>query len=305
MVIDSNHLKNILEYANCRQISLPTSIKEQPLVTASVEASYYLDIFHQLQQHSKDPYFGLHYGAFLSLKALAVIYDISLVTANLKQLFFIWKQYASASFPLISFQEEEGLDFYSMQLKRSAVSLSNQVLDSILMFAYRELKTITNQPITITLPYQEVEKYHTWFNTPIIQGTGHALTFHAASNKIVSNRRQRHKLSALLPAFLSYLVPLSTQERSFSMRVKVMVLNLCQPDFPTLTKVAAQFCLTERTLQRRLKIEGTSFRQILNVLKKELHSYLKKDPCLKTMELGFILGYSSSSAFLHALKSWK
>lgn len=171
MVIDSNHLKNILEYAN-RQIPLPISNKQQLLVVSSVDVSYYLDVFDQLQQHSKDAYWGLHYGAFLNLKALSVIYDISSVTSNLKQLFFIWKQYAKASFPLIAFQEEEGADYYSVYLKKSTIPLSHQVLDSILMFAYRELTTITNETITITLPYQDVEHYRTWFNTPIIQGTG-------------------------------------------------------------------------------------------------------------------------------------
>ena len=83
-----------------------------------------------------------------------------------------------------------------------------------------------------------------------------------------------------------------------------MTLNLCEPNLPAIEQIAAQFCMSTRTLQRRLKNEGTSYRTISNELKKELYVYLKKAKHLKTIDKSYILGYASSSAFLHALKSW-
>ncbi|MGD1841938.1 MAG: hypothetical protein ACFB0B_13745 [Thermonemataceae bacterium] len=43
-----------------------------------------------------------------------------------------------------------------------------------------------------------------------------------------------------------------------------MILNLYESDFPKVAKVASQFCLTTRTLQRKLKQEHTTYRVITN-----------------------------------------
>ena len=80
---------------------------------------------------------------------------------------------------------------------------------------------------------------------------------------------------------------------------------MCNPELPTLKQVSIQFSLTERTLQRRLKTEQTSFRNITNEIKRTLSNYLKKGKDIKTEDIAFTLGYSSSSSFLHANKKWQ
>ena len=84
-----------------------------------------------------------------------------------------------------------------------------------------------------------------------------------------------------------------------------MALNMCNPEIPSLKQVLHQFSYSERTFQRKLTAEGTSFRSITNEIKMELSNYLMKEKHLKVKDVAFILGYSDSSAFLHAVKGWK
>lgn len=302
MWIEQSHLENLRGYAACRKLG-HIEVPNQP---AGITAQTYLGYFQKVYERSQDACFGLHFGAFLGLKSLHVVFDISLAASSIQQLLLLWKSYAIASFPLITIEALEERDQYSLVFKSHLQSeVACQILDGIVAFAYRELKIVTGlDAISLALPYRQLSAYELWFDCPIAEGSFHTITFHCAPDKVVTNPKQRKRIEILLPAYLHYLSALDSKNTSFARQVKLMILNLCEPDCPSIEQVASQFCITERTLQRRLKAEGTTFRTIVNHLKRELYRYIKQDQQVKTVDMSFMLGYSSSSAFLHALKSW-
>lgn len=67
--------------------------------------------------------------------------------------------------------------------------------------------------------------------------------------------------------------------------------------------VASRLGVTPRSLQRRLKDEGTTFQLVRDELRRELaHTYL--DSGLSIAEVSFLLGFSETSAFFRAFKRW-
>ncbi len=61
--------------------------------------------------------------------------------------------------------------------------------------------------------------------------------------------------------------------------------------------------ISTRTLQRRLREDGTSFGAIVDAVRRELaHEYLERR--LGVTEIAFLLGYAEPSAFHHAFKRW-
>ncbi|MEM9981326.1 MAG: hypothetical protein AAF734_02445, partial [Bacteroidota bacterium] len=304
---DAAHLKNLFEYARCRNL-LDKKVKSLPEIrlTNSVPANTYLTYFNHFLKKSQDPFFGLHFGVFLNLRALHILFDISLSVVNVKQLVMIWKHYAKASFPLIDISVAEKPSTYSLIFNvPSEVASASQLADAIIALAFRELRIITGiDTLSITLPYNTLTEYEQWFEGLVNRGKHYAITFHRPVNKIVTNNILRKRIELLLPTFLHYLNSLEVEDQSFSHKVKLMILNLYESDFPKVAKVASQFCLTTRTLQRKLRQEHTTYRVITNQVKQELYAYIEKDRQLKTVDVSSILGYSSASAFLHALKSW-
>jgi AraC-like DNA-binding protein len=68
--------------------------------------------------------------------------------------------------------------------------------------------------------------------------------------------------------------------------------------------VAKRLAMSVRSLQGKLKEEGTSYQQMLDEVRKRVAiSYLKK-PDVSIFEVAFLLGYSDQSAFNHAFKRW-
>ncbi len=73
---------------------------------------------------------------------------------------------------------------------------------------------------------------------------------------------------------------------------------------PDLEDIAAQLAVTPRTLQRRLKDHGTTYKVLLEELRRELATRYLRDQRMEISEVAFLLGFSEPSAFHRAFKRW-
>lgn len=76
------------------------------------------------------------------------------------------------------------------------------------------------------------------------------------------------------------------------------------PSEVKLSSVAERLKVSERSLQRRLADERSSFDAILEQLRRELAERYLEDPRLGISEIGYLLGYSEASAFHRAFRRW-
>ncbi|WP_158678973.1 AraC family transcriptional regulator [Pseudoalteromonas sp. T1lg75] len=68
--------------------------------------------------------------------------------------------------------------------------------------------------------------------------------------------------------------------------------------------MAQMLSMSEKTLQRRLAAEGTSYRTVLDTLRQEKSCALLRESSLSLSEIAYLCGYSELSAFHHAFKRW-
>ncbi|MEO0322532.1 MAG: AraC family transcriptional regulator [Myxococcota bacterium] len=94
--------------------------------------------------------------------------------------------------------------------------------------------------------------------------------------------------------------------RSWSARLRRMLLSHHELQrVPTLQLAARRLGVTPRTLHRRLRAEGTSYRTELDAVRHMLaHTYLRT-PELGLQEIAFRLGYTDASNFRRAFKRWQ
>lgn len=68
--------------------------------------------------------------------------------------------------------------------------------------------------------------------------------------------------------------------------------------------VARQLNITKRTLHRKLKEQNESFRSLLVQVKKDLSARYLQNRDYSITEIAFLLGYTDTSAFSRAFKTW-
>ena len=91
---------------------------------------------------------------------------------------------------------------------------------------------------------------------------------------------------------------------TFSLQVRSLLAAELRGGNPMTDNIAAQLRMHPKTLTRRLRDEGTSHRELLDSLRRELAQRYLSAPNLNVTEVAFLLGFSDASAFNKAFKRW-
>ncbi len=106
---------------------------------------------------------------------------------------------------------------------------------------------------------------------------------------------ERHAASVLARASASG----STRDR-----VRRLITEGLRSGEPSQADISRRLALSERTLQRRLRDESTTFAEILDGVRAELSQLYLREANLAAGEVAFLLGYSEPSAFHRAFRRW-
>lgn len=87
-------------------------------------------------------------------------------------------------------------------------------------------------------------------------------------------------------------------------RVRVALLELLPAGDSAVAAVARRLAVSSRTLQRRLKNEGTTFQSVLNTTRENLARHYLASSNLPTAEIAYLLGYEETSSFYRAFREW-
>lgn len=97
-------------------------------------------------------------------------------------------------------------------------------------------------------------------------------------------------------------------DNSFSARIRKMIIgseHLNLPGSPpTLEEVASSFAVTTQTLRRRLKQEGTTYKELKEDVRRDLAIYLLTENNAAIKDVSERLGFAETSAFQRAFKFW-
>ncbi|MDX2153720.1 MAG: AraC family transcriptional regulator [Bryobacteraceae bacterium] len=97
---------------------------------------------------------------------------------------------------------------------------------------------------------------------------------------------------------------LAREEESVRGRVRREVARRLRGETPELEAVAKALALSERGLQRELQAEGTTFREVVDDLRKDLAAEYLRDPRHSLLDVSFLLGLSEPSVLHRFVRRW-
>jgi AraC-like DNA-binding protein len=112
------------------------------------------------------------------------------------------------------------------------------------------------------------------------------------------------RLHAVMRSHADRLLQELPKVESLTARVREHLMAGLAGGEATLAGVASALHLSERTLARRLEHEGTSFKNLLEDLRRRLALRYVGDSDLAFSEIAFLLGFSQVAAFHRAFKRW-
>jgi AraC-like DNA-binding protein len=87
-------------------------------------------------------------------------------------------------------------------------------------------------------------------------------------------------------------------------RVQAVLCTQIKGEVPDLATVASELAMSERSVQRSLREEATSYRELVDEVRKDLALQHLARPGTSATDVAFLLGFSEPSAFSRAFRRW-
>lgn len=309
MNLAASHLLHLIEYAEQRGIEsqrlFDTAARPAEYFrdeSATVPAETFYNVLTVINEQLQDELIGIRAGRYLNMKALGLIYRISLETTTIEEAFFYLKDYLEETFPIIEIGTEISQSKVSVRLdiENDRNDLNRIIIENTLTVIAREIKLMAGENTDIELfsPYVSHNYPDNWSRE-----SSFGLRFSPVILQAALKDQGRLHLDILIPEYLKLIETLKS-DGSFTSKVKITALNLSKPELPDLKTVADSFNLTSRTLQRRLRDEKTTFREIISDLKRTISDMLLRHKRFSVADISFVLGYSEPAAYIHSFKKW-
>lgn len=168
----------------------------------------------------------------------------------------------------------------------------------------------TGQPVQarsveFSQPMGDIQTLESYFGCRIQVGaTGNRLTLHRRDLERPFLSYNEELLDILTPA-LDRSLDEQQRSRSFPETVKWILKRSLTAGRPDIQAVARELGMSDRTLQRRLTEENTSFKHLLTQARHEQAREYLADPSLDIKEVAFLVGYEDQNSFYRAFRLWE
>ncbi|MBH3427844.1 AraC family transcriptional regulator [Pseudomonas alkylphenolica] len=149
----------------------------------------------------------------------------------------------------------------------------------------------------------DLTPYKVAFHAPLIFGAAHdALVFERADME-APLPTANEAMATLHDRFAGeYLARFS--ESRVTHRARQVLCRVLPQGEPKREMVAQSLHMSQRTLQRRLQEEGTSFQTLLDDTRRELAEQYLAQPSMTLLETAYLLGFADPSNFFRAFRRW-
>jgi AraC-like DNA-binding protein len=168
---------------------------------------------------------------------------------------------------------------------------------------------VTNRdlrPLALELrfpPAADLRPYHDAFKCPLrFDAPANALLFARAD--VLLSLPTAHPVLEKVHERLAGEYLQRREHPQTSSRARAAIIRRLPDGEPRRTEIASSLGMSERTLQRRLEEEGTSFHHLLDDTRRELAQQYLGQSDQSMADVAYLLGFTDQSSFFRASKRW-
>lgn len=259
---------------------------------------------------------GLLLGEKMSPSIIGMIGYLMQSSRTLHEALLVLARFNDLHSTMLKYQVVEGSDRVTVQYIPStlwehqypeSVRQSIDLAMSALITFFQAIAATSVHPISVELrgEARHREEYERVFNGEVrFKAERYALTF-VKQHLLAPVNSYDRSLFARFDEMLSRKLQQLNATEKFSDKIGQAILLDFKGNSPAVEVMAAYLNTTPRTIQRRLKEENTTYREIASRFKKELAAVVLENSKFSVGEVAGLLGYSDSSALRKAMKRWE
>lgn len=169
-----------------------------------------------------------------------------------------------------------------------------------LLSVCREIASAAIDPLAVRLPYRKpehVHEYERFFRAPLEFGALATAVLVRDEDLARPVTQCDETLAGYLDRLAAQLVPPADADHKVAAQICRLLWSDLPDGVPDVDAVARRLGMSARTLQRRLRDEGTTYRHVLTQFRHDAAPALLRDGRLGVSEVAFLLGYEDPSSF--------
>ncbi|QNK55730.1 AraC family transcriptional regulator [Paenibacillus sp. PAMC21692] len=164
---------------------------------------------------------------------------------------------------------------------------------------------LTAKSVEFTEDMGDVEALEAYFGCRIRTGAPHDRLTLRQSDLDRPFLSYNEELLEILTPVLEHALDQRNTVRTISNAVKYIIKGMLSSGRPGMKAVAKELGMSERTLQRRLAQEATTFNVLLSQTRHEQALYYLADDMLEIKEVAYLVGYEDQNSFYRAFRGWE
>lgn len=156
---------------------------------------------------------------------------------------------------------------------------------------------------TPQLSARDARAYASWFGVPVDDLPAATVVF-AAEDAQRPFLTANHGMWTFFESSLRQRLDDLAQHATTVERVRGVLVETLPAGEASMAVVCKKLGVSARTLQRRLRDEGSSFQQTLDALRLSLANHYLVNSALSGAEISFLLGFEDPNSFVRAFQIW-
>ena len=276
---------------------------------AALSTAEYFRLWKGIDEEAADPLLPLRIGSGVSAEAFDPPIFAALCSPNLNTALARLGQYKKLMAPM-ELHLDVGDDDTTLEIEwlDKSTSPPDALVLMELVFFVRLARIGTREevrPLAVHSPVLPKQRrdYTQFFGVAIKRGEAPRLAFSPADASrafLTANDRMWEFFEQDLKRRLSDLSESATTEE----RVRAALLELLPSGGASINAVAKKLGTSARTLQRRLKVEGYTFQNVLDQTREALAKHYLETSAMTGAEISFLLGFGDPNSFFRAFNTW-
>lgn len=314
-VIPETFVQLLYEYLTARGEAPATVLGEPwPMPQAHGLGGFPIERWMQLLDraalHLNDPLLGLHLGQTVTPRHLGVLGYVLLACPNLAAALQRLDRYQRLVYDVTPMTRREGNGYVELvwgaEQGRPGALTDETSITTLVQFC----RSLTPEPL-IPLRVQfinpappDFQPYLDYFGCPVLYCQDETVVRLNIGDLALPLKTADPGLIEIMERQADQLLEQLPQGKAVIEQVRKATARLLHSGEPNIEQVAASLCCAPRTAQRRLQAAGSSFRQELAWVRRQMAEAYLRDPRLNVADIALLLGYSEHSAFSRSYKEW-
>lgn len=303
--VDRTRLSAILSKAGIDPAILSQSHRRIPSVKFGL-------LWDEMERASQDPNFGLHMGELRCALPwghvlLAAIMNSATVGQAIERTCRYHDIMSDIVRPTLTLQADKAA--VGLSTPRPGFRLHRQHVESIFSAVVSILRLLAKERFSCEMHFVHQRPDDVTEHTRIL---GPSVLFGRPADLLLFDRslmdlRIPYADPELASALDRHAEKVLNRIRSFkpwSEKLAELLIQSMVDGLPSLREVSRRMSMSPRCLQGRLEAESSSYRQVVESVRKDLAIDYLKESDMPVGEIAFVLGFSHQSAFNHAFKRW-